>query len=204
MSRDAILTRVRTALGRTPGQLPPSLPSVYLRPSQPNLATFFACIERLNGKTYNAESEADACRYVASLVKGKRAIASNSTVLEACGITGLDEVTTAAPGSLRSLCAECDIGITSADYALADTGTLVMFSSQQEARMISLLPPLHVAVVPQSRMLGNLDELLSRVSHPADKTSAMVMITGPSRTGDIEQILVRGVHGPGEMHVVVI
>jgi L-lactate utilization protein LutC len=186
--------------------LPPALPEIYLRPSRPNIPTFFACIEALNGKTYKAPSPADAREYVAALVKGKRAVASNSTVLYECGITSLEEVTPAGTGiaALRVLCAESDIGITSADYALADTGTLVMLSSQEEPRMISLLPPLHIAVVPESRIIGNLDDLLTALPMPAEETSSMVLITGPSRTGDIEQILVRGVHGPGELHVVVL
>ncbi len=206
MSREAILTRIRTALGRRAGQPPPPLPSIYLRPSSPNLSTFFACIERLNGKTLKAASTAEAKEYVAALVKGKRAVASNSTVLHDCGITALDEVTCAGTNktNLRALCAESDIGISSADYGLADTGTLVMLSSRQEPRMISLLPPLHIAIVPANRIIGNLDELLTLLPTPAEQTSSMVLITGPSRTGDIEQILVRGVHGPGELHVVVI
>jgi L-lactate dehydrogenase complex protein LldG len=67
-----------------------------------------------------------------------------------------------------------------------------------------LLPPVHIAVVPRERVLTGLDELLTILPHPAEQTSSMVLITGPSRTADIEQILVRGVHGPGEIHVVVV
>ena len=70
--------------------------------------------------------------------------------------------------------------------------------------MISLLPPVHIALVDRERLLTGLDELLSILPRPADETSSMVLITGPSRTADIEQILVRGVHGPGEIHVVVV
>jgi L-lactate dehydrogenase complex protein LldG len=87
---------------------------------------------------------------------------------------------------------------------LADTGTLVMLASPQEARMISLLPPVHIALVARDRLLTGLDELLSILPYPAEQTSSIVLITGPSRTADIEQILVRGVHGPGEIHIVVI
>jgi len=105
---------------------------------------------------------------------------------------------------LREACAVADIGITSADYALAATGTLVMLASPREARLISLLPPVHIAVIPRSRILANLDELLSVLPKPAEQTSSMVLITGPSRTADIEQILVRGVHGPGEIYAVVV
>ena len=96
-----------------------------------------------------------------------------------------------------------DIGITSADYVLADTGTLVMLASPQEARLISLLPPAHIAVVPRSCILTGLDELFTVLPRPAEQTSSMVLITGPSRTADIEQILVRGVHGPGKITVVI-
>jgi L-lactate dehydrogenase complex protein LldG len=97
-----------------------------------------------------------------------------------------------------------DVGITSADYARADTGTLVMFSSREEARMISLLPPVHLAVVRTDRILTGLDQLFTLEPLPGQRSSSMVLITGPSRTADIEQILIRGVHGPGELHVVVI
>jgi L-lactate dehydrogenase complex protein LldG len=70
--------------------------------------------------------------------------------------------------------------------------------------MISLLPPVHIAVVPRERILTGLDELLTGTPLPAERSSSMLFITGPSRTADIEQILVRGVHGPGEIHVIVV
>jgi L-lactate dehydrogenase complex protein LldG len=97
-----------------------------------------------------------------------------------------------------------DLGISSADYLLADTGTLVMLASAQEARLVSLLPPAHIAVVPVERMLTGLDELFTLLPMPAEQTSSLVLITGPSRTADIEQILVRGVHGPGQVTVILV
>jgi L-lactate dehydrogenase complex protein LldG len=205
MSREAIMSRIRSALGRHEGQPPPPLPEAYLRPCKPDLSTFFACIERLNGKTFKAGSQLEAREFVGTLIKGKTAVASNSPVLQECGITALAGVRPAGTdrAALRTLCAESDFGITSADYGLADTGTLVMLSGTQEPRMISLLPPVHIAIVPEQRILGNLDELLTVLPQPAEQTSSVVLITGPSRTGDIEQILVRGVHGPGELYVVV-
>jgi L-lactate dehydrogenase complex protein LldG len=169
-------------------------------------------IEGLRGMLARVEALAGkACRctdprgFVAAAIAGKTAVASNAPYLVDCGITSLPGVRWGITDrdELRDLCATCDIGITSADYALADTGTLVMLSSPQEARMISLLPPAHIAVVPRERILTGLDELFSVLPHPAEASSSMVLITGPSRTADIEQILVRGVHGPGHLTVVV-
>ncbi len=121
------------------------------------------------------------------------------------GITGLPGVRSGITDrqELQDLCAVVDVGITCADYALADTGTLVMLASPEEARLISLLPPFHLAVVPADRILTGLDELFTVLPKPADTTSSMVLITGPSRTADIELILVRGVHGPGKITVIV-
>ncbi|MDQ6699510.1 MAG: lactate utilization protein [Acidobacteriota bacterium] len=166
-------------------------------------------VAALAGKTLQA-TRVEAREYVAGLVAcktaGKTAVASNAPFLAECGITDIENVRSGITNreELREICRTADYGITSADYALADTGTLVMLSSAREARMISLLPPAHIAIVPADRILTGLDELLTILPKPAEQTSSMVLITGPSRTGDIEQILVRGVHGPGEIHVVVV
>lgn len=208
MAREAMLERIRASLGRTPGQAPGALPPPYLpeRAMPDRISPFFAAVEKLAGKTFFAPSAAEAKGYVETLIAGRRVIASNSPFLRECGIAQLPGIETnfAHGAEYRTACAAADIGITSADYALAETGSLVMLSSAREARMISLLPPVHIAVLPASRILVNLDELLRTAPRPADVTSSMVLVTGPSRTADIEQILVRGVHGPAEIHIVVV
>jgi L-lactate utilization protein LutC len=162
-------------------------------------------LERVSALAGEAVESSDPRAYVAKAIAGKSAIASNAPYLAACGIVNLPGVRSGITDrdELRALCATCDVGITSADYALADTGSLVMLASPKEARMISLLPPAHIAVVPRDRILTGLDELFSLLPSPAEVTSSMVLITGPSRTADIEQILVRGVHGPGNFTVVI-
>jgi len=207
MSRDNILHRIRTAVGRSAGQAAASPPPVRIRIPQVDMeariASLRARIEALAGKTHRTT---DPRSVVAEAVEGKTAVASNAPYLDECGVTGIGGVRSGFTDRevLREVCARADIGITSADYALADTGTLVMLSSPAEARMISLLPPAHIAVLPSSRILTGLDELFSILPNPADQTSSMVLITGPSRTADIEQILVRGVHGPGQFTVIVV
>jgi L-lactate dehydrogenase complex protein LldG len=209
-AREQILDDVRRALGRAISTPPAPLPAALLRiphmDHKQYSALFGQSLEKLAGKFLFVSDKASALSAVRDLLQGKRAVASNAPYLEACGITGLSEVQSGFTdrAALREACATADAGITSVDYALAATGTFVMLSSPKEARLISLLPPMHVAVFPQSKIIANLDQLLSLVPKPAAETSSMVLITGPSRTADIEQILVRGVHGPGEVYAIVV
>jgi L-lactate dehydrogenase complex protein LldG len=210
VAREHILHKVRTALGRSPNQppapAPPPLLSIPDWTVDQRVARFRSALEALGGKTLDASSMEAARAYAASLVEGGTAVASNAAFLRECGITGIPGVRTGFTerAALRAACAQAGLGITSADYALAGTGTLVMIASPGEARLVSLLPPVHLAVIPRDRILTGLDELFTLLPNPSEQTSSMVLITGPSRTADIEQILVRGVHGPGEIHVVVV
>lgn len=210
MARESILQNVRSALHRSAAQPPSAIPAARLAVSKADIEVrvlqFSKAVEDLEGKTYRAASREAARSYASSLLQKGNAVASNAPILQECGITALDGVRTGLldEENLRSLCAEADLGITGADYALADTGTLVILSSSEEARMISLLPPVHLAVISRDRILTGLDELFSLLPRPDRKTSSMVCITGPSKTADIEQIMIRGVHGPGEIHVVIV
>ena len=210
MSREHILHKVRTALGRSAGQgvetPPPARIVVPQAEMEDRIASMRLRIETLAGKTARAATPAEACAIVAEAIDGKTAVASNAPFLAECGITSLPGVQSGITdrAQLRELCATVDVGITSADYVLGDTGTLVMIASPQEARLISLLPPAHLAVVPKERILTGLDELFDILPDPMAQTSSLVLITGPSRTADIEQILVRGVHGPGQIMAIVV
>ncbi len=208
MSRDYIYHRVRTALGRNVGQPPEELPPPRIRVPEmtldEKLERFRTAIEALGGEFHLAASNQEARTLAAGLTNGKTAVASHSAFLEECGILTLENVCRAPDTheEVKAASAAADVGITSADFALADTGTLVLLTSPEESRLVSVLPAAHLAIVPVARLLSGLDELFVNVPLPVGQSSAMVLITGPSRTADIEQILVRGVHGPGEVHVV--
>jgi L-lactate dehydrogenase complex protein LldG len=218
-AREQILGDIRKALKRAAGRPPleaaplsslESLPAPTLRipRSDRNLYAelFVQKFENLGGKSFRVRDSAAVAPAIADLLAQKSAIASNSPFLRKCGVTGLAQVHAGFTerDELKAACASADIGITSVDFALAATGSFVILSSHNEARLISLLPPAHIAIFPRSLILANLDELLSILPRPADQTSSMVLITGPSRTADIEQILVRGVHGPGEIYAVIV
>lgn len=86
-------------------------------------------------------------------------------------------------------------------YGLADPGSVVLAASAEEPRSRSLLPEVHVTVITENRVLAGLDELLVAVE--GDLPSALAIVSGPSRSADIEQVLALGVHGPREEHVVI-
>jgi len=92
-----------------------------------------------------------------------------------------------------------DAGVSGVDYLVAETGTVVLRTAPEQPRAVSLLPPLHVAVADRGQLLPDLFDLFARVGPP----SCLTVITGPSKTGDIELRLVTGVHGPGEVHVII-
>lgn len=93
-------------------------------------------------------------------------------------------------------------GVSEALYGLADTGSVVLAASPDEPRARSLLPDVHVSLLRENRILPGLDALFAAVG--GDLPSALAIVTGPSRSADIEQRLAVGVHGPGEVHVVLL
>jgi L-lactate dehydrogenase complex protein LldG len=213
-AREQIFGDIRKALKRAVGQpplfeaAPLSAPALRIPQSDRSLYAdlFVQKFENLGGKSFRVSDTSAVVPAIAELLAQKSAVASNSPFLRKCGVTGLAQVQAGFTDrdQLKESCAAADIGITSVDYALAATGSFVLLSSPNEARLVSLLPPVHIAIFPRSRILANLDEMLSILPRPADQTSSMVLITGPSRTADIEQILVRGVHGPGEIYAVIV
>ena len=121
-------------------------------------------------------------------------IASAAAILKACGIA------TASFRERRARRQKSELLPPISRWRIS-TGSLVFMS---EPRLISLLPPRHIAVIERVKIISGLDELFSRVPYPGAESSAMVLVTGPSRTADIEMRLVRGVHGPGEILVLIV
>jgi L-lactate dehydrogenase complex protein LldG len=104
----------------------------------------------------------------------------------------------------RAELASATVGITGADAGLAQTGSIAVASGPGRGRLASLLAPIHVALLRRSLMFESLPIFIDR--HPDVVTGGanFVCITGPSRTADIEHVLARGVHGPKEIHVILV
>ena len=173
-------------------------------------------------------SAEEASRYIAALareVEARAIVRSTHPVLERLELdralmgTGvevelmaMDEGVTASSRDeqrrrFRQSAIEASIGVTGVDYAIAETGSCVLLARAGVSRVVSLLPPVHVAVVERGQTLPSLDELFALLRdefQDENLGSYMNLISGPSRSADIEYKLVTGVHGPGEAHMVVV
>ena len=93
--------------------------------------------------------------------------------------------------------AKCDLGITEADFLLPETGTIVLHSSAEKPRAVSLLPRVHLAIVRAEMLRADMHQVFAE----AKDKNYLVFITGPSRTADIELTTTLGVHGPKNLYV---
>ncbi|MCA9270106.1 MAG: lactate utilization protein [Planctomycetales bacterium] len=224
MSRDAFLARVRqaAAAGRAYRvHLEPE--SAYAAKSAPVpddvCAQMAAAVEEVGGLAARAADLGEAAEIITGLLdkySPKSALCWRHELLNSLRLTEILERRGIAVQTHEQLAAldeprrraaimAADIGLTSADAAIADTGSLVMCSGPGHERVASLTPPVHIAIVERAQIAPNLTEAFARLfgqSH--DLPSNATIITGPSKTGDIELTLTTGVHGPGQWHVVII
>ncbi len=167
----------------------------------------------VNAEVRTAESEDGLKASIAELISAK-GISSfamcESDYLKKLGLRdfltseGLEHL----EASDKEVVAKAGIGITEVDYAIADTGTLVILTDVMRPRSVSLLPPIHLAIVRKGNLVSNISDLFiilkQTLDDTQDITSCMTFITGPSRTADIELNLTLGVHGPKELYVILI
>ena len=97
-----------------------------------------------------------------------------------------------------------EAGITSAAGAIAETGALILWPSQKEPRLMSIVPPIHIAVLKADTIHNTLSEVMQKENWPAKMPTNVVLVSGPSKTADIEMTLAFGVHGPKELIVLIL
>lgn len=141
-------------------------------------------LEAVDGHCLIAADESEVAAAVTRITQEKRTATSD------------------APPSAQDLF-NYEAGITRAQAGIAETGTLVLDSSVEQNRLVSLVPPVHVAILDASRIYATLGETLSALQNGAEVSPAITFITGPSRTADIELTLAIGVHGPQEIYVII-
>lgn len=218
-ARDAFLQRVRQAVadGNRAGAAPP-LPergSVGYQGAGPDaIQRFCAELTTAGGRPHLAPDAETAWRVVYDVLRthGVRKVAlGRDRLLDRLDLArrlreaGVEvfAVDALPATSARDSLFGADLGISGVHRLIAETGSLVMATRPHDPRSLSLLPPIHIALAEPTQLLPDLFDLFDLYAPAADlPPSCLTLITGPSKTGDIELKLVTGVHGPGELHVV--
>jgi len=203
---NSVIEKIRRSLGRT-AQTPLSpRPAIY-ESRQPEsydseIETFLKEIKKLSGVGQKLlPSEIDAA--LKTLLQDqniRKATAWETPYLRRLGVTEILNslgVELVPPNASKHEMALCDLGITEADYLLPETGTVVLTSSFDKPRAVSLLPRIHLAIVRPDMLRADMHQVFTE----AKDRHYLVFITGPSRTADIELTVTLGVHGPKNLFV---
>lgn len=174
----------------------------------------------------HTDSAADVSAVLEPYIReAQRMILADHPLIEACGIgiggsgSGTDREILSVRDSALQLddeewkqhYATADVGIDVAVLGIADAGAVLITSSEIESRSVSLLPDVHIALLPERAIVASLPaaadtmrSLISKRTEGADAPSALTLVGGPSKTADIEKVLITGVHGPRMFIVVLI
>ena len=174
---------------------------------------FLEELEAVGGHGKRVESLEEAREYVLALAWEKGAkllIRWDEEELERLGVdgpleeAGVEVVVWRDLEDFREVAARADVGLSTAEWAIAETGSLVLTSGPGRGRTVTLLPPTYVAVLAAEKVLSTVPEAIGRYAEGGEVPSNICFHTGPSRSGDIEMSLTIGVHGPGDVHVVLV
>jgi L-lactate dehydrogenase complex protein LldG len=105
---------------------------------------------------------------------------------------------------LKEMVFKVDAGITSAAGAIAETGALILWPTQEEPRLMSIVPTIHIAILHADTIHNSLSEVIQNEGWSQKMPTNIVLISGPSKTADIEMTLAFGVHGPRELIVLIV
>ncbi len=208
-ARGGMLDRVRRGLGHAPGTRPGPIPLAARFPArtpgdpEAELDQLLSEVEKLGGKTRCLQGPEDLAAALRTLIISegiKKATLWQTPELndwllsDSLRTNGVEVISPYAPN--REV-ATCDLGITNADFALPETGTLVLRSATDKPRTVSLLPRVHLAIITRAILRPDLQQIFGETCGEG----YFVFITGPSRTSDIELTLTIGVHGPQALYL---
>jgi L-lactate dehydrogenase complex protein LldG len=213
-SRDAILSRVRSLIANDPPADEPPVPEVWPRESPGTdqmCERFCEELQAISGETIRCRSMDEARSRLRDLLDQEHWSPLGAMDRPVCRevTAGLapDRVTWAQPDWTPQSMADLPAGLIEADYLLADTGTAMIACNTPQERLLCYLPPACIVVAPMSRLTEHLPaawpEIARRAAEP-DRRGEFVFVTGPSRTADIEKILILGVHGPKRLIVLLV
>ncbi len=140
------------------------------------------------------EFHSDIVQAIQSLATGSLETPAIETITFDCDISDLKS----------ALFNDVDAGITHCRAGIADTGTLVLWPDISEPRTLSLVPPCHIALIKRSTIVSNFAELMVTQAWQSNMPTNIVLVSGPSKTADIQQTLAYGAHGPSQLVVILI
>jgi L-lactate utilization protein LutC len=176
-------------------------------------ARFLEELEALGGHGRRAENLEEAREYVLALTRERGAKLLVRWDVEELAELGLDGPLEEAGvevaiwrdlDDFREVAGRADIGLSTAEWAIAETGSLVLTSGPGRGRTVTLLPPTYVAIIPAEKVLSTVTEAIGKYAEDGELPANVCFHSGPSRSGDIEMVLAIGVHGPGDVHVVLV
>jgi L-lactate utilization protein LutC len=218
-AREAMLKRIQQSVieGNRAGvvpKLPERVNVGYQGAGVDPVERFCAELASAGGKSHHAADGVAALRIIQAIVQAhhaRRLLLSRGGLVDRLELRAKLRAMAFDAGTLDDLPTNprddffaAEIGITNVHRLIAETGSVVVASRPNEPRSLSLLPPVHICLAERSQLLPDLFDLFDLYS-PLTHTpppSCLTLITGPSKTGDIELKLVTGVHGPGEVHVI--
>ncbi|MBI2277636.1 MAG: lactate utilization protein [Dechloromonas sp.] len=210
-ARDDILQRVAAGVGKGDLAARRAAAEAYIagraRGPQPTMGNELATRFRAKAESLAssvdvvadwAEAPAAVARYLAAGELGRDAVITRD-------IAGLDWAGSALIVVARPAVDADRVGISGCCCAIAETGTLMLLSGPQTAATVSLLPETHIVLVPASRIVATMEDAFALLrAEPGKLPRAINFISGPSRTGDIEQTIVLGAHGPCRVHLILL
>jgi L-lactate utilization protein LutC len=221
-TREAFLERVRQAVqtGNRAGvaaTIQPRGPVGYQGAGPDPVARFSEELRAAGGQPHLVPDPTTAVAAILDLVKSlapRRVLLGQGSFLDSLGLADqlrargvdLDRVEALTSATSRDAFFGADLAISGVHALIAETGTVVSLARPDEPRSLSLLAPVHIAVAHRTQLVPDLFDLFEPAvwERNQELPSCLSLITGPSKTGDIELRLVTGVHGPGELHVVLV
>lgn len=178
------------------------------------IAQFKSELEKINGECFVASNYEDAAKINSSIIKQnqyKSAVINNSLPLKesilldsSINIKSVREL--AVGEDYKKELAATEVGISYADYLVAKTGSAILIANNDEPRLLSLLPEASIIISEATNLVSDLSEAVKLLK---DRnlfvgSNCITIISGPSRTADIEKVLVTGVHGPKKLYVIIV
>jgi L-lactate dehydrogenase complex protein LldG len=201
-----VIDSLRRSLGRTTQTPLSPRPAIYAARQAESLELeterFLDEVRKLSalGEQYSPKEIDSALKSLVADQNARKATAWHTPYLRQLGVTEILDslgVELVSPNADKFEIAQCDLGITEADFLLPETGTLVLKSSNEKPRAVSLLPRIHLAIVHPETLRADMHQVFAE----AKDQHYLVFITGPSRTADIELTVTLGVHGPKNLYV---